>query len=52
MAEMPTKCHRCGKDPAEGYAASWTEATGTLRLCHGETRDNGRTCYESYVGLS
>lgn len=51
---MPTRCNRCGKDPAEGSASTSTQDEDgtwvTFRLCHGETTELGRTCYEWRTG--
>lgn len=38
-------CHRCGKDPADGYASVWTAAEGERWYCHGDD-DEGASCYE------
>ena len=37
------KCVACGKDPAEGFASIWTQATGERFFCHGD--DDDVSCY-------
>lgn len=39
-------CYRCGKNPAEGFASIWTQATGERWYCHGDD-DESPTCYEA-----
>lgn len=38
---VPTKCERCGRDPAPGFATI-TKGEEDLRYCHG---DDPVTCY-------
>jgi hypothetical protein len=38
-------CGLCGKDPAAGYASTWTRAGGETWYCHGDD-DESPTCYE------
>lgn len=38
-------CARCGKNPAAGYASTWSQADGEKWYCHGDD-DESPTCYE------
>ena len=40
-------CYICGKNPATGYASSWTAKDGERWYCHGDD-DETPTCYERH----
>lgn len=41
----PGKCGECGRNPATGFASTWTAAQGEIWLCHGDD-DTEPTCYQ------